>query len=423
LVERQFCKLDVAGSIPAPGSSPHLFIQEPFAYMKFLSLVSLWIVLAMSAYAAGDSAAHKLWLDLEAKRNKLDPFHQEFDVNRTFHEKDGTVQSAIWQVLIDGHGQNWRERRLSGSCNCLILFDGRDLFSMEERNHEFTREAYKPKSPLPLPTPYTIPEPNWPKAVEVERRPCAPPVIQDECVLLQVPVQARTISSVSPTQYTKGAGGVRQMLMNTVNGLLISSTSVEVNYNHYQTWNTEITYQMTKMAPVAAPDSELFSVPARFNKEVHNLTEWDTSAFRKQLMGNPAPPLAFRDMQGNSIALESLRGKTVLLDFWATWCPPCRADGKALNKLFAKYRDKGLQIVGISVDEEREVVEKYLQGAPDNYPIVLTTENEMPEIYKVEALPTYILIDPDGKVSWVTSGDQGFSELQARLRKAGLDTD
>lgn len=391
--------------------------------MKLPALVSLGIIFAMSAYAGDDSAAHKLWLELEAKRNKLATFHQEFDVTRTFHEKDGATQSAIWQVLMDAHGENWRERRLSGTCNCLVIFDGHDLFSMEERNHEFTREPYNPKSPPPTTTPYTIPDPKWSKAVVLERRPCAPPVIQDECVLLQVPIQARPISYTSPNQYTRGSGGVKQLLINTVDGLLISSTSVEATYNHYNNWNTEITYQMTKVAPVAAPDSELFSVPARFNKEVHSLTEWDTNAFKKQLMGNPAPPLALKDMQGNSIALESLRGKTVLLDFWATWCPPCRADSKALNKLFAKYRDKGLQVIGISVDEERDVVEKYLQGSPDNYPISLTTENQMPEIYKVEALPTYILIDPDGKVSWVASGDQGFAELRARLHKAGLDTD
>jgi thiol-disulfide isomerase/thioredoxin len=106
--------------------------------------------------------------------------------------------------------------------------------------------------------------------------------------------------------------------------------------------------------------------------------------------------LAVTDIRGNSITLSALRGKTVLLDFWTTWRPPCRADAPALDKLYRKYGSQNLAIIGISVSEDREVVEHFLKEHPHDFPVVLTTENEMPRPYQIGAFPTYIVIDRDG---------------------------
>jgi thiol-disulfide isomerase/thioredoxin len=144
---------------------------------------------------------------------------------------------------------------------------------------------------------------------------------------------------------------------------------------------------------------------------------------KKQLTGKPASDLAVKDLQGKPIHLSDLKGKTVLLDLWATWCGPCRADGPALNKLYEKYGDKNLMIVGVSVDEDRSVVEKFLSQHPHPYPIVLTTENEMPRPYQIGVFPTYIVIDSDGNFASATEGDTGFSELRKLLKKAGLETE
>ena len=84
------------------------------------------------------------------------------------------------------------------------------------------------------------------------------------------------------------------------------------------------------------------------------------------------------DIQGRPLKLSDLKGKTVLLDFWATWCGPCRADGPALDKLYGKYGDKNLAVIGISVNEDRSVVQKFLAEHPHKYSIALTTENEIP---------------------------------------------
>ena len=158
-------------------------------------------------------------------------------------------------------------------------------------------------------------------------------------------------------------------------------------------------------------------------REVKELSRWNASKIKKQLAGKLAPELNAMDIQGKPVSLAAFKGKTVLLDFWTTWCPPCRADAPALDKLYQRYSEKELMIVGISVSEERPIVEKFLQEHPHTFPVVLTTENEMPRPYQIAIFPTYMVIDPDGNLTAAVEGDQGFGELRKLLKKAGLDTD
>jgi thiol-disulfide isomerase/thioredoxin len=103
--------------------------------------------------------------------------------------------------------------------------------------------------------------------------------------------------------------------------------------------------------------------------------------------------------------------------------PQCRADAPELDKLYANYGGKDLAIVGISVNEDRQIVEKFLKEQPHQFPIVLTSENEMPRPYQVGAFPTYMVIASDGTLASVADGDQGFGELRKFLKKAGMDTE
>lgn len=144
---------------------------------------------------------------------------------------------------------------------------------------------------------------------------------------------------------------------------------------------------------------------------------------KKLLVGKPAPELEVTDIQGNPVSLSDFKGKTVLLDFWTTWCPPCLADAPALDKLYIKYGGKELMIVGISVSEEREIVEKFLQTHPHKYPVILTTDNEMPRPYEIGVFPTYMVIAPDGTLTAAMEGDHGFGELRKILEKAGMETE
>jgi thiol-disulfide isomerase/thioredoxin len=115
---------------------------------------------------------------------------------------------------------------------------------------------------------------------------------------------------------------------------------------------------------------------------------------------NPAAVPVFQavDLDGHSLSSASLRGKVVLINFWATWCPPCRAEIPDLVALQDKYRDR-LQIIGISQDEAPpEVVKRFVANQKMNYPVVMST----PEIEKlfpgIGALPTSYIVDRDGRV-------------------------
>lgn len=182
-------------------------------------------------------------------------------------------------------------------------------------------------------------------------------------------------------------------------------------------------YSLKRTSYGATPDAGLFKLPEGGLHEVKKLTPWNAARIKKQLVGNPAPELDVTDIQGNPVSLSSLKGKTVLLDFWATWCPPCVADGPALEKLYRKYSGKELMIIAISVSEERTVVEKFLNKHPHSFPVVLTTENEMPRPYEVALFPTYMVVAPDGTLAAAVEGDQGFGELRKVLEKAGMETE
>jgi thiol-disulfide isomerase/thioredoxin len=165
----------------------------------------------------------------------------------------------------------------------------------------------------------------------------------------------------------------------------------------------------------------LFKPPSKDIREVKELSRWNAAKIKKELAGKPAPDLAVMDLRGEPVTLSALKGRTVLLDFWTTWCPPCRVDAPAVEKLHRKYGGKELTIVGISVSEDREIVEKFLKEHPQGFQVVLTTENEMPRPYEVGVFPTYIVIDRDGTVSGAVEGDKSFADLLKLLKKAGME--
>ena len=117
-----------------------------------------------------------------------------------------------------------------------------------------------------------------------------------------------------------------------------------------------------------------------------------------------APDFSLSDLSGNITSLAKHRGRVVLLDFWATWCPPCRGAIPELVKLQKKYRDKGLVILGISMDDPRRLSDKDLRAFGERFKInyaILRCNAKVVEDYferQAPALPTLIVIDRKGKI-------------------------
>jgi thiol-disulfide isomerase/thioredoxin len=365
------------------------------------------------------------WAELTAKREKLSSYHQEFEISRTYAVPGGQ-RAAQRQLILDAAGGRWRERTISGSENVVRLYDGQSLFTFEEGTPEYLRGKLAAAGEPPLPTAYRFGDPEWTKAVELPRRPCGNisgtvmpgGAVGRTCIALDVPLKGREMPG--------GGANAPRLLPGTLHLLADADTGLLVSYQAAQEvkaptgdYLQETRMILKRMHFGKAPVAGLFTLPANF-REVIEFTPWNAARIQAQFVGKPAPPLHLKGIDGKPISLAAYRGKIVLLDFWATWCPPCRADAPALEKLHQQYGAKDLAIVGISVSEERAIVEKFLREYPRAYPVALTTENELSRPYQAGPLPLYILIDRDGKFTAAVEGDQGMAQLHRLLKQAGL---
>jgi peroxiredoxin len=123
-------------------------------------------------------------------------------------------------------------------------------------------------------------------------------------------------------------------------------------------------------------------------------------AMAQPRQGMQADEIALPSVNGDTIRLSSLKGKVVLIDFWASWCGPCRASNKSFTKLYPKYKDKGFEIFAISLDESSEAWKKAIAKDKANWPQVIDGGGgwaaHTARRWGVYALPTSYLVDKDG---------------------------
>ena len=139
-------------------------------------------------------------------------------------------------------------------------------------------------------------------------------------------------------------------------------------------------------------------------------------------IGQPAPRFNARTLSGEKFTNESLKGKVVLLQFWATWCKYCRGDQPVVDALDKEFSQQGLVTLAIDVGEDKGTVKKYLQQNPRTVRIVLTGDTNLAAMFNTRAFPIYVLVDRDGKVVGEQHGAGGELALRHLLHKAGLDS-
>ena len=110
-----------------------------------------------------------------------------------------------------------------------------------------------------------------------------------------------------------------------------------------------------------------------------------------------APNFKLQTLRGRTIELSQLKGKTVVINFWATWCGPCRAEIPGFIEVYEKYKSKGLEIVGVSVDEGGwSDVKPFVKEYKIDYPVVLATKKVEKEYGNIDAIPTTFIVDKNG---------------------------
>jgi thiol-disulfide isomerase/thioredoxin len=137
----------------------------------------------------------------------------------------------------------------------------------------------------------------------------------------------------------------------------------------------------------------------------------------------PAPRFHARTVDGESYDNDSLKGKVVLLQFWATWCKYCRADQEHVDGIAKEYADKGLVVLAVNSGEAKKVVKKYLDNSPRTCKIVLMPDTNLAALFPTTGFPLYVLIDRQGKIAGTQRGAGGEDALRSLLAKAGLDTE
>ncbi|MFO1414873.1 MAG: TlpA disulfide reductase family protein [Burkholderiales bacterium] len=133
--------------------------------------------------------------------------------------------------------------------------------------------------------------------------------------------------------------------------------------------------------------------------------------------GDAAPAFALPGAKGDTVALDKLRGKVVYVDFWASWCGPCRRSFPWMNDMQAKYGGKGFVVVGVNVDKKRADADRFLAQIPASFTLAFDEAGTTPSAYGVKGMPSSYLIDGTGKVVYVERGflDEHRDELEQRV--------
>lgn len=141
------------------------------------------------------------------------------------------------------------------------------------------------------------------------------------------------------------------------------------------------------------------------------------TAFANDLVvGKPAPPITLNTLDGKPIALHDLRGKVVILTFWATWCDPCREELPLLSRYASAHANEGLVVLGFSLDEPDNLDQVRKVAGTLNFPVGLLGDPHVPGYGRIWHLPVSFIVDRDGKLV-----DNGWKEIPPALTQQRLD--
>ncbi|MCS7038567.1 MAG: TlpA disulfide reductase family protein [Anaerolineae bacterium] len=134
------------------------------------------------------------------------------------------------------------------------------------------------------------------------------------------------------------------------------------------------------------------------------------------LAGHPAPDFTLSQVGGGELSLADLRGRPVVLNFWATWCAPCEAEMPELEQAYRRYGNAGLVVIGVNQGEDEATVRAYADRLGLSFPLVRDGDTQVGRRYRVEALPTTFFIDREGIIREQVIGQMNTAVLRQRLR-------
>jgi len=139
------------------------------------------------------------------------------------------------------------------------------------------------------------------------------------------------------------------------------------------------------------------------------------------MINEKAPAISLNDLKGRQVTLDGFKGKVVFVDFWASWCGPCKQEFPEINKFITKYKDKDVVVLAVNVDKQRSHVEEFLSKIPnlsEKITVVLDPDSRVVASYNARMMPTSFIIDKDGVVRYIHFG---FNESDPSSWTAEID--
>ena len=133
-----------------------------------------------------------------------------------------------------------------------------------------------------------------------------------------------------------------------------------------------------------------------------------------------APDFTLRGADGRNVRLDELRGQVVLVNFWATWCGPCREEMPRLDTLYQKYHKSGFVLLGVNVDDDPRTALATAAKLNVSFPVLLDTDKKVSKLYDLNTMPSTVVIDRDGKMRFLTRGFHAGTERDYEQQIRGL---
>jgi thiol-disulfide isomerase/thioredoxin len=137
-----------------------------------------------------------------------------------------------------------------------------------------------------------------------------------------------------------------------------------------------------------------------------------SAASASDVVQGPAPDFALKTKSGSNLRLSELRGEVVLLNFWASWCGPCREEMPLLDEIHQRYEPLGFTVLGVNVEEDSRAAKALLEQIPVSFPILFDSQSTVSKLYDVSAMPSTVLIDRDGNMRYLHRGYKPGYEQQ-----------
>jgi peroxiredoxin len=132
------------------------------------------------------------------------------------------------------------------------------------------------------------------------------------------------------------------------------------------------------------------------------------------------PALVLTDLQGREVRLETFRGKVVLVNFWATWCEPCRDEMPSIGRLRAAFAGKPFEVLAVNLGEPEARIRKFIEKVPMEFPVLLDRDMKISRAWGARVLPATYLVGPDGRIRYHHRGELDWSQESVRKHVAAL---